>query len=35
MGGTLRAHYDDADLGATFIVELPLSRGEAPISCAA
>jgi C4-dicarboxylate-specific signal transduction histidine kinase len=35
MGGTLRAHYDDADLGATFIVELPLSRVEAPISFAA
>ena len=35
MGGTLRAHYDDADLGATFIVELPLSRAEAPISFAA
>ena len=35
MGGTLRAHYDDADLGATFIVELPLSREEAPIAFAA
>jgi amino acid transporter/signal transduction histidine kinase len=35
MGGTLRANYDNADLGATFIVELPLSRTEAPISFAA
>ena len=35
MGGTLHAHYDDANPGATFIVELPLSRAETPISFAA
>ena len=35
MGGTLRAHHDEADLGATFIVELPLSREEASIPFAA
>jgi C4-dicarboxylate-specific signal transduction histidine kinase len=35
MGGTLRAHSDDANHGATFIVELPLSRSAAPISFAA
>jgi C4-dicarboxylate-specific signal transduction histidine kinase len=35
IGGMLRAHHDESDRGATFIVELPLSRRSEPISFAA